>query len=174
MNVLVGYLLVLYFPVLLGCWGTNMYNGQTSSIFTSDLFTAQGQNYNISQIVNNKFEQDLAAYNQSAQIHLSLFSSLAYGIWICIHCFYHYNVFLVYGKKIWERKVAASKNNPPDIHTKLMCKYLDIHNGGSTLSCVGLWWLPLHFVGFRRKRCSYHGGAAYSLLELSLHFSLFS
>ena len=60
MNVFAGYLLVVYFAVPLAYWGTNMYNAKTFPIFSSHLFTAQGQNYNISQIVNNKFELDLA------------------------------------------------------------------------------------------------------------------
>jgi OPT family small oligopeptide transporter len=126
MNVLAGYLLVVYFAVPLAYWGTNMYNAKTFPIFSSHLFTAQGQNYNISQIVNNKFELDLAAYNQSGQVHLSLFFALSYGFGFATIASTITHVSLFYGKEIWDRTVAASKNNRPDIHTKLMRKYPDI------------------------------------------------
>ena len=98
MNVLAGYVLVVYLAVPLAYWGTNMYNAKNFPIFSSDLFTVQGQNYNISQIVNNKFELDLAAYNQSGQIHLSLFFALTYGFGFATIASTITHVFLFYGK----------------------------------------------------------------------------
>ena len=97
MNVLAGYVLVVYLAVPLAYWGTNMYNAKNFPIFSSDLFTVQGQNYNISQIVNNKFELDLAAYNQSGQIHLSLFFALTYGFGFAAISSTITHVFLFYG-----------------------------------------------------------------------------
>jgi len=55
------------------------------------------KNYNISQIVNNKFELDLAAYNQSGQIHLSLFFALTYGFGFATIASTITHVFLFYG-----------------------------------------------------------------------------
>ena len=43
MNVLAGYVLVVYLAVPLAYWGTNMYNAKNFPIFSSDLFTVQGQ-----------------------------------------------------------------------------------------------------------------------------------
>lgn len=137
MNVMVGYVFVVYFAVPLAYWGTNMYNAKAFPIFSSDLFTAQGQNYNISQIVNNKFELDLAAYNQNGQIHMSLFFALTYGFGFATIASTITHVALFYGKEIWQRTVAASKNNRPDIHTKLMRKYPDIPQ----------WWFYTLLVG---------------------------
>lgn len=98
MNVMVGYVFVVYFAVPLAYWGTNMYNAKAFPIFSSDLFTAQGQNYNISQIVNNKFELDLAAYNQNGQIHMSLFFALTYGFGFATIASTITHVALFYGK----------------------------------------------------------------------------
>eukprot|EP00253_Pinus_taeda_P005337 PITA_05337 len=126
MNVMVGYVLLVYFAVPLAYWGTNVYNSKAFPLYSANLYNAQGQNYNISAIVNDKFELDLAAYNQNGQIHLSLFFSLSYGFGFAAIASTVTHVALFYGKEIWERAVAASKNNNPDIHTKLMRKYPDI------------------------------------------------
>lgn len=56
-----------------------MYNAKRFPIFSSHLFTAQGQKYNISAIVNDKFELDLAKYQDQGRIHLSMFFALTYG-----------------------------------------------------------------------------------------------
>lgn len=77
-NVLVGYALVVYFAVPLAYWGTNMYNANNFPIFSSDLFDAQGQSYNITAIVNDRFELDHAAYEKNGQIHMSLFFALSF------------------------------------------------------------------------------------------------
>lgn len=49
------------------------------SIFSSHLFTHDGQKYNISEIVNNKFQLDFANYEEQGRIHLSMFFALTYG-----------------------------------------------------------------------------------------------
>jgi hypothetical protein len=54
-------------------------------IFSSDLFTSQGQQYNISAIVNDKFELDLAKYEEQGPIHLSMFFALSYGFGLVHH-----------------------------------------------------------------------------------------
>lgn len=56
-----------------------MYNAKTFPIFSADLFTGQGQPYNITTIVNSKFEIDKAEYAKQGRINLSTFFALTYG-----------------------------------------------------------------------------------------------
>jgi hypothetical protein len=79
-NIAVGYILLLYVLIPVAYWGVNMYDAKNFPIFSSHLFTAKGQNYNVSAIVNKKFELDLPTYEQQGRIHLSLFFALSYGI----------------------------------------------------------------------------------------------
>ncbi|KAH9310444.1 hypothetical protein KI387_025479, partial [Taxus chinensis] len=125
MNVLAGYVLVVYLAVPLAFWGSNTYGANKFPLFSSDLFDAQGHNYNITRIVNNKFELDHAAYEQNGRIHMSLFFALSYGFGFATIASTLTHVFLFYGREIWQRAIA-SRSSPPDIHTKLMRKYGDI------------------------------------------------
>ena len=63
----------------IGYWGLDLYGARRFPIFSSHLFTAQGQRYNISAIVNDKFELDLVQYEQQGRLHLSMFFALTYG-----------------------------------------------------------------------------------------------
>ena len=78
-NVFVGYALIVYVVIPIVYWGFNMYSASKFPIFSSDLFTAQGQEYDIIAIVNNDFELDTAKYSEQGRIHLSVFFSLTYG-----------------------------------------------------------------------------------------------
>ncbi|RVW58121.1 Oligopeptide transporter 4 [Vitis vinifera] len=78
-NVFIGYVLIIYIVMPISYWGLNVYNARTFPIFSSHLFTAQGQSYNITAIVNDKFEIDLAQYDIQGRLNLSLFFALAYG-----------------------------------------------------------------------------------------------
>lgn len=79
MNVFAGYALIIYIVLPTAYWGFNLYGARKFPIFSSHLFTAQGQKYNISAIVNDKFELDVQRYEQQGRIHLSMFFSLTYG-----------------------------------------------------------------------------------------------
>jgi hypothetical protein len=63
-NVFVGFVLILYVVIPTAYWGLNVYNAKTFPIFSSHLFTAQGLKYNISAIVNDKFELNVAKYEE--------------------------------------------------------------------------------------------------------------
>nr|GLL32287.1 oligopeptide transporter 4-like [Ipomoea trifida]GMD13707.1 oligopeptide transporter 4-like [Ipomoea batatas]GMD19760.1 oligopeptide transporter 4-like [Ipomoea batatas] len=79
-NVFVGYVIAVYVVIPVFYWGFNVYNAKSFPIFSSDLFTAEGQLYNISAIVNEKFELDEGEYAKQGKIHLSImFSTLTYG-----------------------------------------------------------------------------------------------
>lgn len=78
-NVFVGYALIIYIAIPLAYWGLDLYGAHKFPIFSSHLFTAEGQVYNISAIVNQKFELDIARYQEQGRIHLSMFFALTYG-----------------------------------------------------------------------------------------------
>lgn len=79
-NVFVGYTIVLYLVIPLSYWGLNLYQAKNFPIFSSHLFNAQGQLYNVTAIVNDNFEIDMPAYEKQGRINLSVFFALTYGI----------------------------------------------------------------------------------------------
>ena len=79
-NVAVGYILIMFILLPVAYWGANLYNAKNFPIFSSHLFDAQGQIYNVSAIVNSQFEIDQEAYRRQGRINLSVFFSLTYGV----------------------------------------------------------------------------------------------
>lgn len=125
-NVFVGYALILYLVIPVSYWGFNVYNARTFPIYSSDLFTASGQEYNITLIVNEKFEIDYGEYAKQGRINLSSFFALTYGFGFATIASTLTHVGLFYGREIYDRYRASSKGKV-DVHTRLMKKnYKDI------------------------------------------------
>ncbi|KAI3850493.1 hypothetical protein MKW98_000303 [Papaver atlanticum] len=131
-NVAIGYALVVYVLTPVAYWGLNLYNAKTFPIFSSHLFTSQGNTYNVSAIVNNKFEIDALQYAQQGRINLSTFFAVSYGNGFATIAATLTHVVLFHGKEIWE-KYRASRKEIEDIHTRLMKEYTDIPD----------WWFHL-------------------------------
>lgn len=100
-NVFFGYALIVYIAMPIAYWGFNLYNADRFPIFSSHLFTGTGQRYNISKIVNDKFELDVNAYHQQGQIHLSMFFALTYGFGFATIASTLTHVALFYGRYIY-------------------------------------------------------------------------
>lgn len=79
-NVIVGYVAIVYILIPFSYWGLNLYNAKNFPLFSADLFNAQGQVYNITAIVNDKFELDKVSYAKHGHIHLSMFFAVTYGL----------------------------------------------------------------------------------------------
>nr|POE54004.1 oligopeptide transporter 4 [Quercus suber] len=79
MNVFAGYVLMVYIAIPIAYWGFDLYNASRFPIFSSQLFSSQGQQYNILAIVNNKFELDLVECKKQGPIHLRMFFAFTYG-----------------------------------------------------------------------------------------------
>ncbi|XP_061358440.1 oligopeptide transporter 4-like [Gastrolobium bilobum] len=124
-NVFVGYVLMVYVVIPITYWGFNVYSSNRFPIFSADLFTAQGQPYNISAIVNEKFELDPVKYHEQGRIHLSVFFAITYGFGFATIASTLTHVACFYGREIMERYCASARGKE-DIHTKLMRKYKDI------------------------------------------------
>ncbi|XP_065870079.1 oligopeptide transporter 4 [Euphorbia lathyris] len=131
-NVFVGYVLIIYIAIPISYWGLGLYNAHRFPIFSSHLFTAQGQRYDIRAIVNDKFELDLPKYEQQGRIHLSMFFALTYGFGFATIASTLTHVALFYGREIFGRYRASHKGKE-DIHTRLMKRYKDIPS----------WWFHL-------------------------------
>ncbi|XP_008803572.1 oligopeptide transporter 4-like isoform X2 [Phoenix dactylifera] len=134
-NVFIGYAFTVYIITPVAYWGLNLYNAQTFPIFSSNLFTSTGQPYDITSIVNDKFEIDMEAYEKHGRINLSVFFAVTYGLGFATIASTITHVALFYGREIYDR-FRASYNGKPDIHTKLMRKYEDIPG----------WWFHLLLV----------------------------
>ncbi|KAF9611880.1 hypothetical protein IFM89_036663 [Coptis chinensis] len=78
-NIFIGYALILYVAIPIAYWYMNLYHARTFPIFSSDLFTSAGQNYNITAIVNDKFQIDMPKYAEQGRINISMFFALTYG-----------------------------------------------------------------------------------------------
>ncbi|GFY90109.1 oligopeptide transporter 4 [Actinidia rufa] len=124
-NVFLGYTLIMYIVIPISYWGLDVHGAKKFPIFSSHLFTYQGQRYNISAIVNNKFEIDMVQYQKQGRINLSMFFSLTYGFGFATIASTLTHVALFYGREIYER-FRASYKGKEDIHTRLMRKYKDI------------------------------------------------
>ncbi|KAL6517581.1 oligopeptide transporter 4 [Orobanche minor] len=125
MNVLAGYALIIYIVLPIAYWGFDLYGATKFPIFSSHLFTAQGQKYNISAIVNDQFELDFQKYEEQGRIHLSMFFALTYGFGFATIASTLTHVGCFYGREIYAR-FRASYKEKDDIHTRLMRRYKDI------------------------------------------------
>ncbi|XP_034681528.1 oligopeptide transporter 4 [Vitis riparia] len=135
LNIFVGYVLLVYAVIPLAYWGFDMYNAHRFPIFSSHLFTSQGQLYDIAAIVNDKFEINRQKYEEQGRINLSIFFALSYGFGFATIASTLTHVALFYGSEICQRYRASYKGKE-DIHTRLMRRYADIPS----------WWFYLLLV----------------------------
>ncbi|XP_022727287.1 oligopeptide transporter 4-like isoform X2 [Durio zibethinus] len=124
-NVFVGYVLTIYIAIPIAYWSLDFCNASRFPIFSSQLFTAQGKKYNIKAIVNDKFELDLAKYEEQGRINLSMLFALSYGFGFAAIASTLTHVALFYGREIYGRYRASYKGKE-DIHTRLMKNYKGI------------------------------------------------
>ncbi|KAA8545686.1 hypothetical protein F0562_020863 [Nyssa sinensis] len=134
-NVFMGFALIIYIVIPIAYWGLDLYGAQKFPIFSSHLFTSQGQTYDIIAIVNDQFEIDLQKYDEQGRIHLSMFFALTYGFGFATIASTLTHVGFFYGREIYER-FRASYKGKDDIHTRLMRKYDDIPS----------WWFYLLLI----------------------------
>jgi len=77
-NILVGFVIVMYI-VTPAVYYSNVYCAKTFPIFSDQRFQSNGQEYNITSIINSKFELNLTRYEEVGPIHLSTFFAFTYG-----------------------------------------------------------------------------------------------
>ncbi|XP_076915686.1 oligopeptide transporter 7-like [Bidens hawaiensis] len=124
-NVAAGFFLVMYVITPLAYW-FNVYNAKNFPIFSDGLFTADGQEYNITTIVDSNFHFDNDAYQQQGPLYLSTFFAMTYGVGFAALSSMVVHVFLFHGSEIWEQSKSSFKEKKVDIHTRLMSKYKQV------------------------------------------------
>ncbi|KAL9245586.1 hypothetical protein vseg_019219 [Gypsophila vaccaria] len=134
-NVIVGYGVIMYIIMPICYWGLNSYNAKNFPFLSSDLFTLDGRLYNVTAVVNNKFELDVAAYAKQGRVNLSMFFALTYGFGFAAVVATLTHVLLFHGRDIYAQYKASSERKV-DIHTKLMRRYKD----------VPVWWFGVLLV----------------------------
>ncbi|KAG6558150.1 hypothetical protein Mapa_000331 [Marchantia paleacea] len=135
-NVMAGFVLVVYFIMPLTYW-TNIYNAKTFPIFSSNLFTSDGQEYDVESIVNEKFFLDEDAYARSGPINMSTFFAVTYGLGFATITATVSHVALYHGKEIWRQSTRALSQERPDVHTRMMKRYPRLPN----------WWFLVLMAG---------------------------
>lgn len=78
-NVAAGFVFVMYVLTPI-CYWLNLYKAKTFPIFSDDLFTSDGQEYNISEIIDSNFHLDLEAYEKEGPLYISTFFAMTYGV----------------------------------------------------------------------------------------------
>ncbi|PIA51925.1 hypothetical protein AQUCO_01000056v1 [Aquilegia coerulea] len=132
LNIAIGYALIVYLVIPIAYWVLNLYNATTFPLFSLHLYASNGQKYNVTAIVNDKFQLDIAKYAEHGRINMSIFLALAYGFSFAAIAATLSHVFFFYGSDILARSRASYKGKD-DIHTRLMKKYKDIPG----------WWFYL-------------------------------
>lgn len=79
-NILAGFLLFMYAVVPAAYWGLDLYNARRFPIFSSHLFMSSGKSYDVTSIVNDRFEIDMDAYQRNGRINMSTLFALSYGL----------------------------------------------------------------------------------------------
>ncbi|XP_014500748.1 oligopeptide transporter 2 [Vigna radiata var. radiata] len=128
-NVLAGYVLFIYLIIPIAYWGLHLYSANNFPIYSSNLFTSHGDDYNVTAIVNQKFEIDMQAYEKQGLVNLSVFFAISYGFGFAAIAASLTHVAIFNGREIYEQ-FRSSQSGKEDIHTRLMKKYKPIPN----------WW----------------------------------
>ncbi|KAI3904627.1 hypothetical protein MKW98_014807 [Papaver atlanticum] len=121
-NMAVGFAFIMYIVTPISYW-FNFYHAKNFPIFSDGLFTSTGQDYNISSIIDNKFNLDVAAYEKSGPLYLSTFFAMTYGVGFAALSATIVHVALFHGREIWQQSKSAFQEKKMDVHTRLMSKY---------------------------------------------------
>ncbi|KAI3924581.1 hypothetical protein MKX01_038021 [Papaver californicum] len=121
-NMAVGFFFIMYVVTPISYW-FNFYNAKNFPIFSDGLFTSTGQDYNISSIIDSKFNLDVAAYEKNGPLYLSTFFAMTYGVGFAALSATIVHVALFHGREIWQQSKSAFQEKKMDVHTRLMSKY---------------------------------------------------
>lgn len=98
-NVAAGFFMVMYIITPLAYW-FNLYNAKNFPFFSDGLFTADGQEYNITAIIDENFHFDNDAYQKEGPLYLSTFFAMTYGVGFAALSSMVVHVFLFHGRYV--------------------------------------------------------------------------
>ncbi|BFI12331.1 hypothetical protein MPTK1_4g06980 [Marchantia polymorpha subsp. ruderalis] len=124
-NIFAGFCVITYIITPI-CYYLDVYNAKTFPIFSSRLFDASGQLYDINRVISNKFSLDVEAYNNYSKLHISVFFVMTYGVGFAALTATISHVILFHGKDIWYQMRAALRLKQEDVHTRLMRAYPEV------------------------------------------------
>ncbi|KEZ39305.1 Uncharacterized protein SAPIO_CDS9989 [Scedosporium apiospermum] len=113
-----------------GTWYADYFPVQSSISYDNT-----GAEYNVSRILNDKFQFDEEAYKAYSPLFLSTQFALAYGLSFAAVTAVVVHVALYHGKEMW-RQFKLARHQEDDVHMRLMKKYRDAED----------WWYFALFV----------------------------
>lgn len=125
-NVAAGFVLIMYVITPAAYYWLGLYGARSFPIFSDGLFTAAGQTYNISSIVDSNFRFDTEAYERNGPLYLSTFFAVTYGVGFASLTATVVHVFLFHGSEIWQLSRSAFQEKKVDVHTRLMRRYRQV------------------------------------------------
>ncbi|KAF7139099.1 hypothetical protein RHSIM_Rhsim07G0078500 [Rhododendron simsii] len=134
-NVAAGFVFVMYVLTPI-CYWLDVYKAKTFAIFSDELYQSDGQEYNITSIIDSNFHLDIAAYEAEGPLYLSTFFAMTYGVGFAALTATIVHVLLFHGREIWEQSKSSFKEKKMDIHTRLMRRYKQVPE----------WWFWLILV----------------------------
>ncbi|XP_061351400.1 oligopeptide transporter 4-like [Gastrolobium bilobum] len=170
-NIIVGYILLIYILIPISYWGLNVYNAKNFPIYSSKLFTAQGHRYNVTAIVNEKFEIDMQAYEKQGRVNMSVFFAVSYGVGFAAIVSSLTHVALFNGREIYQQ-FRSSRSGKEDIHTRLMKKYEDIPNWWFHVMLLASFLLALVLCIFMKEQIQMPWWALIFAAALAVTFTL--
>ncbi|XP_004309550.1 PREDICTED: oligopeptide transporter 7 [Fragaria vesca subsp. vesca] len=121
-NVAAGFVFVMYVLTPI-CYWLNLYKAKTFPIFSDELFTEDGQEYDITAIIDSNFHLNITAYEEEGPLYISTFFAMTYGVGFAALTATVVHVALFHGREIWEQSKSSFKEKRMDIHTRLMQRY---------------------------------------------------
>jgi OPT family oligopeptide transporter len=97
---------------------TNIWYGKYMPVSTPVSYDNTGSTYNVTRILNENFDFDLAAYKAYSPLFLGTTFALAYGLSFASITCVLIHTYLFYGSEIW-RQFKESLNQEDDIHMRL-------------------------------------------------------
>ncbi|XP_019182413.1 PREDICTED: oligopeptide transporter 7-like isoform X1 [Ipomoea nil] len=124
-NVAIGYVLILYVVTPVMYWN-NVYKAKNFPIFSDGLFKSNGEEYNISGIIDQDFHIDMEAYEQEGHLYLSTIFTMTYAFSFACFVATIVHVALFHGPDLWQLSKSAFQEKSMDVHTKLMKRYKEV------------------------------------------------
>ncbi|KAL0907747.1 hypothetical protein M5K25_022181 [Dendrobium thyrsiflorum] len=124
-NIAAGFFIIMYVISPITYW-LDAYHAKTFPIFSDNLFTSNGQIYNVTSIIDSNFHLDLNAYQKNGPIYMSTFFAMTYGVGFASLTAIISHVLLFHGSEIWQMSKSAFKDKKMDVHTRLMRRYRQV------------------------------------------------
>lgn len=122
-NTLIGLFLFVMIPTIGIVYSGALWSEYLPMVTSQTYDNTQGY-YTVSKILGDGFTFDLAKYKEYSPLFLSPTLALNYGLSFAALTAAIVHIILYHGKEVWYR-FRAARDQEPDIHLKLMRKYVE-------------------------------------------------